>query len=81
MWAHQVRARQIPVHRPGFSVDDTIKGKLAILADKSLPKPVRAPASSGRHLNQTAGSVIKLADKPLAVNDNYRFDGADREAA
>jgi hypothetical protein len=32
MWQSQVRARQIRVDRPGFSVDDTIKGTLAILA-------------------------------------------------
>ncbi|MGZ5875355.1 MAG: hypothetical protein ACXWKP_24980, partial [Bradyrhizobium sp.] len=73
-WLNQVRAGQTVVHRPGFSVDDVIKGTLAVLmADKSLPTPVR---TGGHHW-----PVFKLADMPLAANDNLRSDDADRKAA
>ena len=40
MWLNQmnqIRARQTIVNRPGFSVDDTIKGTLVVLADKTAP--------------------------------------------
>jgi hypothetical protein len=37
----------------------------------AAPRPVRA--LSGHYLNQTAGPVIKLSDKPSAANDNHRF--------
>jgi hypothetical protein len=79
MWQSQIRARQTIVHRPGFSVDDIIKGTLAVLPDKSLPKPVRA--TEGHYLNLAAGPVIKLADKPLAANDNCRIDAVVQMAA
>jgi hypothetical protein len=59
MWQSQVRARQERVNRPGFSVDDTIKGTLAVLADNA-------------YANQTRGPVFKRADKPLHGNDNFR---------
>jgi hypothetical protein len=42
-----------------------------------VAKPVRAP--SGHYLNQTPGPVIML--KPLAANDNHRFDATALEAA
>jgi hypothetical protein len=44
VWLNQIRAKQTPVHRPGFSVDDIIKGTLAILPEKTLPKPVCDPS-------------------------------------
>jgi hypothetical protein len=83
MWQHQIRARQIRVpsaewrlsnrYRLG-SVDDIITGTLAI-----LPIPVRAP--EGHYLNQAAGPVIKLADKPLPANDNHRIEDVASIAA
>jgi hypothetical protein len=117
MWQSQTRARQIQVDRPGFSVDDTIKGTLVALADKtppivsmpmigdyepvmvrqdndgdtargsllaalpdkSLPMPVRA--LEGYYLNMAAGPVIKIADIPLAGNDNFQSNSTDRKAA
>jgi hypothetical protein len=73
MWQNQIRARQTTVNRPGFSADDTIKGTLAVLADKSLPTPVRT--------DEHYWPVFKLADTPLAANDNIRSDSAARKAA
>jgi hypothetical protein len=35
MWLNQIRARHTIVHRPGFSVDDIIRGTLAVLAGSS----------------------------------------------
>jgi hypothetical protein len=46
-----------------------------------VAKPIRTLASSGSYLNQTAGPVIKLSDKPLAANDNHRFDAGALKAA
>ncbi|SHG69703.1 hypothetical protein [Bradyrhizobium erythrophlei] len=68
VWQSQIRARQIRVDRPGFSVDDIIKGTLGVLAGNA-------------YQNQTAGLVIKLADKPLPANDNHRFDTFASKAA
>jgi hypothetical protein len=78
IWLHQIRARQTTVSRPGFSVDDTIKGTLAVLAE-SLPTPVRAPPWA--LLNLPAAPVVKIADMPLPANDNHQSDSADRKAA
>jgi hypothetical protein len=81
MWLNQIRAKQIPMQKPGLtaarrqaSVDAIIKEVLAILPDKSLPKPVRAPA--GHYWNLAAGPVIKLAD-----NDNCRVEAVASNAA
>ncbi len=81
MWLDQIRAKQIPMQKPGLtaarrqaSVDAIIKEVLAILPDKSLPKPVRAPA--GHYWNQATGPVIKLAD-----NDNCRVEAVASNAA
>jgi hypothetical protein len=68
MWQSQIRARQTTVHRPGFSVDDIIKGTLGVLAGNA-------------HLSQTADPVIKRDVKLLAANDNHRFDAFALRAA
>lgn len=88
MWQSQVRARQEQVtsvewRRSGRyklgSVDEVISGTLAVLPDKSLPLPVRAPP--GHYWNLAAGPVIKITDTPLAGNDNFRSDTVALQAA
>jgi hypothetical protein len=76
MWQAQVRAGHEQVGASEWrranrykvpSVDDTIKGTLAVLADNV-------------YANQT-GPVFKRTDKPLHDNDNYRAADAVSEAA
>ena len=75
LWLSQIRARQTVVHRPGFSVDEIIREILAILPDKSLPKPVRAVEAHDLYLNLVAGPVR------VPANDNYRNATAASKAA
>jgi hypothetical protein len=74
MWLNQTRAKQTVVPsilgRQGIDRQEILRRTLAVLPDKSLPKPVRAPP--GHCWNLEAGPVIKIPDMPLPVNDNFR---------